>query len=97
MDMDGRLDSPNGASRGGGDHVNLELVINPTVVARSYRKLVELTEDAITLQEIGTQAFHDWRLQRKAAEAIFVRAVAKAARAIKAEIVALSHERLGGA
>ena len=63
-----------------GDRVNLELVINPTVVARSYRKLVELTEDAITLREIGTQAFHDWRLMRKSAEALAVLAGAKAAR-----------------
>jgi hypothetical protein len=32
-------------------HMNLEL--EPTVVARSYRKLVELTEDAVTLREIA--------------------------------------------
>ena len=49
-------------------------------VAKSYRELIRLTEDALTLREIGNQAFHDWRLARKVAEDLALLAGAKAAR-----------------
>ena len=47
-------------------------------VRRSYRKLVELTEDPVALREIAIQAFHDWRLSRKEAERIAALAIPKA-------------------
>ena len=49
-------------------------------VVKSYLELIRLTEDALTLREIGTQAFHDWRLTRNMAEFLWVLAGAKAAR-----------------
>jgi hypothetical protein len=49
---------------------------NPDVVI-AYRMLIELTEDPPTLDEIGRQAFYDWRIHRKAAEKIIILAAAK--------------------
>src|SRR3990172_2244684 len=46
-------------------------------VRRSYRKLVELTEDPVALREIAIQAFGDWRLSRKEAERIAAIAIPK--------------------
>ena len=46
-------------------------------VRRSYRKLVELTEDPEALREIAIQAFGDWRLSRKEAERIAAIAIPK--------------------
>src|SRR3989304_6235767 len=46
-------------------------------VRRSYRKLVELTEDPVALREIAIQAFHDWRLSRQEAERLSFVAVPK--------------------
>ena len=46
-------------------------------VRRSYRKLVELTEDPVALREIAIQAFHDCRLSRKEAERIAALAIPK--------------------
>ena len=49
-------------------------------VHKSYLELIRLTEDALTLREIGNQAFHDWRLARKVAEDVALLAGAKAGR-----------------
>jgi len=49
-------------------------------VHKSYLELIRLTEDALTLREIGNQAFHDWRLARKVAEDLALLAGAKAGR-----------------
>jgi len=49
---------------------------NPDVII-AYHILIEMTEDPPTLDEIGRQAFYDWRIHRKQAEKIIILAAAK--------------------